>query len=272
MLQHRFEALLCRSDSLPFGNLAASLMPQAGPDGTPAGQAMLRRALLIIGSPKTQEASTSSALGNFLLECLKRRGWETESLTLRASLNRPEGEAELLLAVEHAGLVLLAFPLYVDALPYLMVKALSVIAGHRRASDGSSRKRLVAMVNSGFPETFQNSLALAICNEFASQSRFEWAGSLAFAGGGMIGGQSLTEPNRRGASVRNVIRALEMTAGSLSEGLPVPAEAMKIITKKPIPFALWSRLYAWLGAMSFRKLAARNGVNKAELLAQPYAP
>src|SRR5271157_2669256 len=52
-LRERFEALLDRSDALPFGEAAASLMP---PPVVSDGAAELdgpRRALLIVGSPKT---------------------------------------------------------------------------------------------------------------------------------------------------------------------------------------------------------------------------
>jgi multimeric flavodoxin WrbA len=270
-LQRRFEALLTRSDALPFGDAAASLMPPPVTSCATVDPLSRRRALLIVGSPKTAEPSTSGALGSFLLDCLAKRGWSTESLTLRASLNRPEGETELLSAVDRAGLVLLVFPLYVDALPHLMTKALAVIAAHRRATGETASQRLVAIVNSGFPETHQNSLALAICREFAEQSCFQWAGGLAFGAGGMIGGQPLTQPQRQGAPVKNVIAALEMTANSLVEGLPIPAEVMKLITKNRIPFALWSRLYVLMGARGFKKVAAKNGVGNADLLAQPYA-
>jgi len=270
-LQGRFEALLTRSDALPFGDAAASLMPPLVMTDAIINPLSVRRALLIIGSPKTAEPSTSSALGSFLLDCLAQRGWSTESLTLRASLNRPEGESELLSAVERASLVLLAFPLYVDALPHLMTKALTVIAAHRSTTGETAPQRLIAIVNSGFPETHQNSLALAICREFAEQSGFQWAGGLAYGAGGMIGGQPLTQPQRQGAPVKNVIAALEMTANSLAEGLPIPADVMKLITKNRIPFALWSRLYVLMGARGFKKVAAKNGVSQADLLAQPYA-
>jgi NADPH-dependent FMN reductase len=270
-LQRRFDALLTRSDVLPFGDAAASLMPPPVMPCTTADPLSARRALLIVGSPKTAEPSTSSALGSFLLDCVAKRGWSTESLTLRASLHRPEGESELLSAVERAGLVLLAFPLYVDALPHLMTKALTVIAAHRRTTGETAPQRLIAIVNSGFPETHQNSVALAICREFANQSGFQWAGGLAFGAGGMIGGQALTQPQRQGAPVKNVIAALEMTANSLAEELPIPAEVMKLITKNRIPFALWSRLYVLMGARGFKKVAAKNGVSKVDLLAQPYA-
>jgi multimeric flavodoxin WrbA len=269
-LRARFELLLGRFDSLPFGNAAASLMPAPVVPGSVVELSRLQRALLVVGSPKTDEPSTSSALGGFLVDCLKKRGWETESLTLRASLNRPEGEAEMLSAIDRASLILLVFPLYADALPHLVTKALTMIAAHRKSGRDLPRQRLMAIVNSGFPETHQNSLALAICREFAAQSGFTWAGGLAFGAGGMIGSHPLTEAKRPGPPIRHIVTALEMTAASLAEGLPVPAEAVKMIMKNRLPSALWNRLYGWLGTRSFQKMAAKNGISKDKLLAQPY--
>jgi hypothetical protein len=270
-LRGRFEALLMRSDSLPFGSAAASLMPDPVARASAVELGDRRRALLIVGSPKTDEPSTSNALGGFLLDRLKKRGWKTESLTLRASLNRSEGEVELSSAVDRAALILLVFPLYADALPHLVTKALTVIAAYHQTVREQPPKRLVAIVNSGFPETYQNSVALAICREFAAQCGFTWAGGLAFGGGGMIGGRPLTEEKRPGPPVQHAIAALEMTAASLSQGLPVPAEAVRTIAKRHIPFAVWNRLYAWLAGKSFEKLAAKNGVTRDRLLDQPYA-
>jgi len=265
-LRKRFESLLTRSDALPFGGEAAALMPAPVTTAVEPGGA--RRALLIVGSPKTKETSTSSVLGEYLLDRLKGHGWETESLTLRASLNRPEGQDELLSAVDRAGLVLLVFPLYVDALPYLATKALATIAGRHREP---AAQRLVAIVNSGFPETHQNSVAMAICREFAAQAGFTWAGGLALGGGGAIGGQPLTGAKGPGPTVQYVTAALDMTAAALSNGLPVPADAVRKIARSPIPFALWRPFYSWMADRSFRKLAAMNGIGKDKLLAKPYA-
>jgi multimeric flavodoxin WrbA len=270
VVRYRFQALLTRSDSFPFGDAAASLMPPPAVLGKPQPPAQ-RRALLVVGSPKTSEPSTSSALGGFLLKRLERYDWETESLTLRASLDRPQGEAELRSAVERAELILLAFPLYADALPYLVTRALATMAAHRPPDYKPFSQRLVAAVNSGFPETHQNAVALAICREFATQYAFSWAGSLAFAAGGLIGGHPFTDAKRPGPPVPNVIAALEMAATTLAAGLPVPAEAMKMITRHHIPLGLWNRLYMYMGGRGFQKQAAQNGINKEQLLAQPYA-
>jgi hypothetical protein len=140
-------------------------------------------------------------VGNYLLEHLGDRGFETESLTLRASLNREEGEAALLAACDRAGLILLVFPLYADALPFLVTKALTVIATHRRAATAPPPQRLVAIVNSGFPETHQNSLALAIRKESAGQSGMAWDGGLALGGG--LGAKDLSAKQPRTVSVKN---------------------------------------------------------------------
>jgi NAD(P)H-dependent FMN reductase len=271
-LRSCFEALKTRCDSLPFGEAAASLMP---PPVTPSTVARPhsgeRRALLIVGSPKTNEPSTSGAIGGFLVDRLKMRGWDSESLTLRAALNRSEGESDLIAHVDKADLILLVFPLYADALPYLVTKALTLMAAHRRVARDTSPKRLMAIVNSGFPETHQNAVALAICREFAVQNGFTWVGGLAFGAGGMIGAQPLSDAKRSGPSVRKVISALEMTAASLADGLPVPVEAVKAITKKRLYAALFNRFYGWMGGKSFEKLAAKNGTSKDKLLSQPYA-
>ena len=273
-LRRQFEGLLTRSDALPFGEAAASLMPPPLVSGAAAGPDIRKRALLIVGSPKTSSVSTSNVLGSYLLERLGERGWETESLKLMASLSRPEGEAALLESIDRAGLMLLVFPLYVDALPYLVTKALTTIATARRATANPRPLRLAAVVNSGFPETHQNSMALAICREFAAQSGMAWCGGLALGGGGAVGEQPLTAPKRSGLSVDHVIRALDLTAAALSEGLPVPAEAVRFMAKSPVPFlpfALWRWIYLRFGDKGFEQLAARNGVSRERMLAQPYA-
>lgn len=274
-LRQRFQALLTRNDALPFGELAASLMPPPVALSTPfAGPDSARRALLIVGSPKTNEPSTSGVLGGYVLQRLKEQGWETESLTLRASLNREEGQRELLASVERARLILLVFPLYVDSLPYLVTKALAVIADQRRAGPESSQRRFVGIVNSGFPETHQNAVALAICREFAAQCGFTWAGGLALGGGEMVGGQTPNEAQRSRPPLKHVFAALDLTAASLAQGLPVSAEAVRILKRSPIPFmpsALWHWMYVRIGGKGFEKEAAKNGVSKEGLLARPYA-
>jgi multimeric flavodoxin WrbA len=264
-LRARFDAFIARQDDLPFGKAAAALMPPVVSSGTLAGGSS-RRVLLITGSPKTTSPSASSILGSYLLERLGEHGWECESLKLRSNLNREKGEAELLSATHRAGLVVLACPLYVDSLPYLVTKALGVIAADRRAAANPRPQRLVAIVNSGFPETHQNAVALAICREFAAQSSLAWDGGLALAGGGIVSGQQLT--------VKTAMRALDSTAAALSADCTVPEEAAAWMAKNPMPLlpdALWRRIYIRIGGRGFEQEAERNGVKKEHLRDRPYA-
>jgi multimeric flavodoxin WrbA len=268
-LRARFTALLTRCDPLPFGNEAASLMPWPVTPGSAADATASRRALLLVGSPKTSEPSASNILGSYLIEHLRERGWESETLTLRAGLHRPDGAGELLAAVRRAGTMMLACPLYVDSLPHLVTKALTLIARDRQAG-GAPALRMVTILNSGFPETFQNSVAMAICREFAAQSGINWAGGLALGGGGVVTAHPLSTPQGRGSPVRHIVAALDQTAAALAQGLPVPAEAARLMAKSPLPMPIWRRFYLWMGGRSFEKLAAPNGVTREQLRGQPY--
>ena len=132
----------------------------------------------------------------------------------------------------------------------------------------------MAIVNSGFPETRQNAVALAICQEFAAQSGMRWSGGLALGGGGMIGEQPLNATKRSGLPVKHVIESLDLTAEALAEGRPVPAQAVNLMTKNPfawMPFALYRWIYIRFGGKGFEKEAAKNGVSRERMLDQPYA-
>ena len=126
---------------------------------------------------------------------------------------------ELLAAVDRAGIIVLACPLYVDALPYLVVRTFELIAEHRRARPVADRQRFVSIMNCGFPEAHQNDTGLAICRQFTREVGFE------------------------------------LTAAALAEDRPVPEEAVTLMAKPLIP----SRLYTWLGTIGWKRQAKSFG-------------
>lgn len=274
-LRGRFQTLLSRRDPLPLGERWTSLLP--GPGTSIAGAAPVRtgRALLIVGSPKIKSPSTSGVLGGYLLERLRERGWKTESVTLTAGLRQEKGKQDLVSLVDHADLVLLAFPLYIDALPFLVTKALEVIAAYTPAVHESPPQRLFVLANNGFPEADQNTLALAICRHFAAQCGMRWEGGLAIgAGEALSSGQSLTSKNRSGPPVKHVIRSLDITAAALAEGRPLPPEAGVMMSRSPIPllpFAAWRWIFVKAGTWQWQRKAAVHGIRKENISAQPYA-
>jgi hypothetical protein len=201
-------------------------------------------------------------MGAYLLDQLAERGWEGETVLLHRALGKTERRAELLSAVERADVIALAFPLYVDSLPANVVRALEIIDEHRAAGSQRAGQRLVAIVNSGFPEAHHNDTAVAICKQFARQAGFEWAGGLLLGGGGAIGGRSLEEV---GGAARFAMAALDLASEALADGGPLPEEAVATMAKPMIP----ARAYRWMGWLGWRIQARQNGV-LGKLHARPY--
>jgi multimeric flavodoxin WrbA len=269
-----FQSLLKRKDPLPWGESVRPLMPLGEALTDRPKPESIPRACLIVGSPKTLSASTSSVLGNHLLDRLKEHGWETELLTLKPSLCTRPGEAALFAAVDQADLLLFAFPLYIDALPFLMTRALELIADHRRMMGQPRPQRLFAISNNGFPESYQNNLALWICRSFAASSGIIWMGGLAMGAGEAIsGGQPLKPRSESGFPLTHITGALNTAAEALAQGQAVPDKAIRGIAKNPIPYTpylVWRWMFTFGGSRGWQKRASGHGVNKESMLARPY--
>ncbi len=223
-----------------------------------SGTVEVRRALLLVGSPRTRK-STSNSLGGYLFE---RLGVPSETIYLHTVLRSQEKMKALFDAVDAADLVLLAFPLYVDSLPAPVIAALERIAAHQAGQ--STRKLFAAIANCGFPESEHNATALAICATFARQAGFTWAGSLSLgAGEGMVHGAPLNEMDGRAIPLK---KALDLAAAALSKGESIPPAAQAIIVKPFIP--AW--LYRFMGGFGWRQQAKGWGVEKS-MKRQPYA-
>ena len=220
-----------------------------------------QRVLLLVGSAK-RHPSTSESLGTYLLEQLRTRGLETKTLFLHKALKSTHGRGGLLQATHQADIIVIACPLYIDSVPYVVVGAMELIAGDRQREKGLREQRLLSIVNSGFPEAQQSDTALAICRQFAREAGFQWAGGLALGAGESIGGRPLHTVK---GMARNVIKALVLTADALVTGKPVPREAVRKMAKPLMP----SWLYIWFGKIGWKRQAKKHGVYR-KLYARPY--
>jgi len=225
------------------------------PLGADAGNGLveIRRALLLVGSPKTRK-STSYSLGGYLFEQLSARAIDTETIYLHTVLRNPQKWQALPEAVEAADLVTLAFPLYCDSLPAPVIEAFERIAAHRQGSESAHRQLFSAIANCGFPEAYQCDTALAICEIFGNQAGFTWAGSLALGGGGMVDGFPLAEGGGKTIRMRH---ALDLAAEGLVEQGAIPKAAREGLAKPIIPnWAYWLVSFQrwYLDAKSFGAL------------------
>jgi hypothetical protein len=218
----------------------------------------IARAILLVGSAKPAGTSTSEALGRFLFARLAERGVATTVLFVDRAPT-PRAAHQLAAAVADANLFVLATPLYVDSLPYLVTRTLEDLARSSQARAGCA---FAALINCGFPEAEQCCTALDIARAFAAQAGFEWAGGLALGEGGAIDGRPLEE---LGGLTKQVRAALGLTAGALAEGRPVPPAAIEQLAHRMMP----ARLYTIMGNIGWRWRAAQNGVG-SRLDARPF--
>jgi multimeric flavodoxin WrbA len=226
---------------------------------SPAGEPP-RRAVLLVGSPRTKK-STSAALGNYLFEQLERRGVQSEVIQVYTEFSSSERRRQALKKLEAADLVVLAFPLYVDSLPAPVIAALENIAAKRRGQPAG--QRFAAIANCGFPEASHNDTALAICGEFARRSGYAWAGGLALGGGeGVVHGTPLEELDGRAIPIK---KSLELAADALAAGESIPAAARELLARPAVP----SWLYRLFGAYGWRQQAGHYGV-RGRIKDRPY--
>jgi multimeric flavodoxin WrbA len=224
-----------------------------------SGAVEIRRAVLLVGSPRTKK-STSHSLGGYLFDKLGAQNIQTETVFLHTTLRSAKKSQKMLEAIDAADLVLLAFPLYVDSLPAPVMEALERIAAHRAGA--STRKLFAAIANCGFPEAKHNDTALAICATFALQAGFEWAGSLSLgAGEGLVHGAALNEMDGRAIPLK---QALDLAAAALAQGQAIPAAAQAFLAKPFIP----SWLYRLMGGFGWKQQAKEYGAKN--LSARPY--
>ncbi|MFH0733527.1 MAG: NAD(P)H-dependent oxidoreductase [bacterium] len=270
----KIKDVFTRIDVFPLMDEAMKYLPKTEtvnfnikPDGS-------HKVLLLIGSPRVTHRSSSSLFGEYLTRQMDYYGWVPEVITLKRNIDRENGQADLCAAVDRNDIIIFAFPLYADSLPYMATKALEIIAGHKNSLTDKKPQAIYTIVNCGFPEYEQNALALAICNSFAVQSGITWAGGLAIGAGEAFGnGIPLTEPKRKGLSVNALIEGLDIAAKDLAECRTVSKIVQDKIIKIPIPgvsFSVWRWIFKKVGSHGWIEQAKKNGVNKAQLYAKPY--
>jgi len=213
-----------------------------------------KQALLLMGSPKPA-GSSSEVLGDYLLGKLLEQGFSGTKIHLHRTLRERESLERMLGLASAAEVVVLTFPTYCDSLPAPVIEALGEIVHHRQSASAEQKPRFLAIANCGFPEAIHNRVALACCRHFAEAAGLTWAGGLGLSGGGMLNGEPLR--NRKGP-VRNVIRALDMTATALAVGKPVPEAAAELIFRPMIP--RW--LYLAVGNWGWKRQARQFGTSR----------
>jgi hypothetical protein len=215
---------------------------------------MTRRLLVLIGSPRGLERSTSSQLAAVFTARFEKARWTQDWIHLHEAVRSEDSIARMLDGVDRADVVLLASPLYVDCLPAPTGRALELIAAAPDERSPNGRGRLITILNCGFVEAAQNETAQGICRAFADRARFTWAGGLSI---GSAGQRS-----------RRILRALKAAGEAVSSGSELPESAIRLAARNSMP----PFLYRVGGNLMWRLWARKLGVRASALRDRPYEP
>jgi hypothetical protein len=190
-----------------------------------------RRALVLVGSAKPRGESSSEALAMELMERLALRGMEGEVRYVQ-ELRDTAGLDRLAEQVREVDLLVIASPVYIDALPWLVTRALEAVRDDRVAHERRRPLSVAMLLNCGFPEARHASVARTIGALFARDGYATWAGALQLGGGGLVGGRALAAGN---PLLHRIAPALDDAANSLAGGERLSDYAIQLMQEPLMP-------------------------------------
>jgi multimeric flavodoxin WrbA len=210
----------------------------------------LKKALLLIGSPKAS-GGTSMVMAEYLASRLREIHVEVEIKHIHQAIDGGK-EDGLFEAVDRAEAAVLLSPLYVDSLPSGVVRFFELFL-ERKGQNGGQGKPFYAIINSGFPESIQSTVALEICVLFARDTGFTWNGGGALGAGPLLEGRTLEET---GGRAKNLRAGLALLAVSISLGGGLSKQARNLIGRPLVP----KFLYIYFSNKMWRKTADGHGM------------
>ncbi len=188
-----------------------------------------KTALLLIGSPKLFKSSSEN-IGKLLLDYLAELGFETEIENIGKALRKGVVD-EIIHKVNNSEITIISTPLYVDSIPAPLVGFLELYKNDNQKSD----KKLISIVNSGFPESFQNNTAVEVLRLFAIRNDFIWAGGFAIGCGGAFSGMDLHQSKM----AEPIAESFKKAAKHLSDNEPIPLEVLEKASKPIMPTSMY---------------------------------
>lgn len=221
-------------------------------------------AVIFIGSARAKGCSTSEALALTLSASLEASGTRCSLVHAKAFIKPGDAADQALDTMLGAPLLIVAAPLYVDGLPYLVVSALEQLAQRLDIDRAGQRlNQLVALLNCGYPEAIHNRIAIRQLRHFAAQQGLAWRGGLALGGGELIHGRPL---KKHRFLFRRPIRALTLAGAALARGQAIPVAAIELLARPLMP----APVFRWMSRVYWIWKARSNGISRKDLDFKPH--
>jgi multimeric flavodoxin WrbA len=222
-----------------------------------------QRALLLVGSAKPRGTSTSEVLGTVLMGQLGLRGIETDVRHVQRVTHSTESLNAFVHELRTYDLLVIASPVYIDALPALVTRTLEAVAADRASDDEPPPLTIAMVLNCGFPEARHASVARTIGALFARAIGARWAGALQLGAGGVISGRPLSAV---GHLAQQLPPLLEEAAAALAQGQAIPPETREAFREQLLPTGLYMAAgdAAWMWTASHEGALTRMWDRPAE--------
>lgn len=206
---------------------------------------------LINGSPKVKESASISVLKDL------KSYIDKENTFLEYSFNNPELKIEYTTEMLECDVLIFAFPLYVDGIPSHMLHCLIKLEQFFKTVE-KKEIMVYALINCGFYEAKQNSLAIEMMQHWCKKAGLKWGQGLAIGAGGMLLSiANVPAGNGPKKNLGNAYKMLSTNILNLSKGDTI------YVTPNFPRFA-----YKFAAEFGWRKTAKINGLKPRDLYRQ----
>ncbi len=212
--------------------------------------------VVINGSPKKSNSATSVIIGE--MEKLLNTKLETyQAVEILQSVDRLERVNKII----EADVMLIVFPLYVDAIPAPLLKLMLLLENARKSLPPLST-RVYAICHCGFYEAEQNKVALKIVQNFCNRLKLKWQYGVGIGAGVFV---TSTKDMSHGPN-HSIFETLGTLANAIQQhGEHEEAVQPNIFMSPKIP----RFVYKTGGNLGWKREARENKV-KRKLYARPY--
>lgn len=212
------------------------------------------RIALINGSPKGGTSNSGLLLDR--LKPLITEGNELSAYRVNAKRLKPEQYQELC----EVDTIVLAFPLYFDAIPSHLLRMMIEMEHYRQMHQGQKDLMVYALINNGFYEGQQCAIAADIVKNWCMRCGFRYGLTVGHGAGEMLG--SLKELPLGKGPLKNLGKAMT----HFSSAILTRSTGELLFIQPNFPRIMW-RLS---GTFYFYNKAKQNGLRLKELRKQPF--
>ncbi|MFP4698684.1 MAG: NAD(P)H-dependent oxidoreductase [Eubacteriales bacterium] len=159
-------------------------------------------------------------------------------------------------------LFIICAPVYIDGISFSLTSVLEQIYDTEDRKH-LGRKKCMAIIHSGFPETQHREAGIEICHCFSETMEFDWQGGFGFGISSIVEGKSLNENRKMTKWIR---KTLDITAEAIIKGEKIPSTAFDLSMKLPIPIPI--KWLPYILNFVMRRKAKADGVT--DIYARPY--